>query len=135
MKIYFSGSIRGGRQDVNLYKSLIIELKQFGNVLTEHLGFESINHSKNDRQIHDEDMEWLRQSDIVIAEVTTPSLGVGYEIGRAIEMGKRIVCLYRTVNNKSISAMIKGSPDVECYEYQEVNEAKKILHNILDFSD
>jgi len=84
MKIYFSGSIRGGRQDADLYKRLIDELKRHGTVLTEHIGSHTIDHSKTDRHIHDEDMAWLRESDIVIAEVSTPSLGVGYEIGRAI---------------------------------------------------
>ena len=38
----------------------------------------------------------------VVAEVTQPSLGVGYEIGRAVAMGgKSILCLYRTQENKS----------------------------------
>lgn len=130
MKIYFSGSIRGGRQDAELYKLLIDELKRYGTVLTEHIGYESIDHSKNDRQIHDRDMSWLRVSDIVIAEVTTPSLGVGYEIGRALDMGKRVVCLYRKIDGKSISAMINGSPDVECFMYRDFSEAKKMFARI-----
>ncbi len=130
MNIYFSGSIRGGRQDTELYKLLIDELKRYGTVLTEHIGYESIDHSKNDRQIHDRDMDWLRESDIVIAEVTTPSHGVGYEIGRALEMGKRVVCLYREKEGKSLSAMIKGSPDVECLMYRDFSEVKKIFVRI-----
>ena len=32
---------------------------------------------------------------VLVAEVTQPSLGVGYEIGRAVDMNKRILCLYR----------------------------------------
>lgn len=85
MNIYFSDSTRGGRQDADLYKQIIEYLKQYGTVLTEHIGFDTIDQSKTDREIHDEDIAWLRESDIVIAEVTTPSLGVGYEIGRAVE--------------------------------------------------
>ena len=36
----------------------------------------------------------------IVAEVTQPSLGVGYEIGRAVAMGKRILCLYRPQQDK-----------------------------------
>ena len=32
---------------------------------------------------------------VLVAEVTQPSLGVGYEIGRAIDMKKKILCLFR----------------------------------------
>lgn len=32
---------------------------------------------------------------VVIAEVTQPSLGVGYELGRAVNMKKKIFCLFR----------------------------------------
>jgi len=133
MKIYFSGSIRGGRQDAQLYGQLIEELQKYGTVLTEHIGHDTISYSKTDREIHEEDMAWLRESDIVIAEVSTPSLGVGYEIGRALEMGKRVVCLYRQAEDKAVSAMINGSPDVECYKYSGYSEAQEILLKI--FSD
>ena len=37
--------------------------------------------SIDDKWIHDRDVEWLHQADVVVAEVTQPSLGVGYEIG------------------------------------------------------
>lgn len=127
MKIYFCGSIRGGRQDAKLYRRLIEELKNYGTVLTEHIGAEAMDHTKTDRQIHDEDMAWLQESDVVIAEVTTPSLGVGYEIGRAIEMGKPVFCLYRPQENRRASAMIKGSPKLEFVEYNSMAEATEYL--------
>ena len=37
----------------------------------------------------------------IVAEVTQPSLGVGYELGRAVAMGKRILCIYRPQPDKS----------------------------------
>lgn len=131
MKIYFSGSIRGGRQDAELYKQLIKYLKTYGTVLTEHIGYEIIEHSKTDREIHDDDMAWLRESDIVVAEVTKPSLGVGYEIGRAVEMNKKILCLYRNIDGNNISAMINGSPDFNSYSYQNIQDAKEIISDFI----
>ena len=44
----------------------------------------------------------------MVAEVTQPSLGVGYELGRAVDMGKAILCLYRPQEDKLLSAMIRG---------------------------
>ena len=115
MKIYFAGSIRGGRSDAELYSHIIKELSQYGEVLTEHVADKNLSakgeKGMDDRQIHDRDMEWLHQSDIVVAEVTTPSLGVGYEIGRAIEKGKRVLCLSRNTHENPLSAMIAGSAD------------------------
>jgi len=127
MKIYFSGSIRGGRQDAELYKELIEELKQYGTVLTEHIGCQAQETNLTDQEIHDRDLQWVIDSDIVVAEVTTPSLGVGYEIGRAIEMNKPIICLYRRIKGNSTSAMIRGCSNLKCFEYTRLEEAKLIL--------
>lgn len=132
VKIYFSGSIRGGRSDAKLYRQIIDYLQNFGDVLTEHIGSDDVGAEagQTDRQIYEQDMAWLRNSDIVIAEVSTPSLGVGYEIGRAVAMNKKVVCLYRSEVSKSVSAMIKGSPNLECAEYKSVEEAEKIIRAV-----
>ncbi len=127
MKIYFSGSIRGGQQDTDLYAELIQELKQYGTILTEHIGSKMIDTTITDKEIHDRDVRWVKESDIVIAEVTVPSLGVGYEIGRAIDMNKPIICLYRVLNGKKPSAMIRGCSDLQCFEYSNIAEAAEIL--------
>lgn len=132
MKIYFSGSIRGGRQDAELYNQLINEIKNYGDVLTEHVGSSQISHEPSDSEIHEQDMKWLNEADILIGEVTTPSHGVGYEIGRAAALGKKVFCLYRRKKNKSVSAMINGSPHVECYEYSTIEDAKEIIKRIFD---
>ena len=62
--------------------------------MTEHVGDKSLNDKgeiiEDDYFIHDRDMKWLIDSDLIIAEVTNPSLGVGYEIGRALEYDKKI---------------------------------------------
>lgn len=131
MKIYFAGSIRGGRQDAALYAELIEHLKNFGEVLTEHIGDPGLTHlgndGPNDRFIHDRDLDWLLSADVVVAEVTTVSMGVGYEIGRAVAAGKKVLCLFRSDSGKNLSAMIAGCPDVEVVHYKTLNEAKKVI--------
>ncbi|MCP4437602.1 MAG: nucleoside 2-deoxyribosyltransferase [Aureispira sp.] len=131
MKIYFAGSIRGGREDANLYLMIINYLKNFGEVLTEHVGEASLTSfgegGTTEEFIHDRDMRWLLSSDIIVAEVTCPSLGVGYEIGRAIEHGKKVICLYRPQEGKRLSAMIAGSQDLILEQYSDLETAKKII--------
>lgn len=134
-KIYFAGSIRGGRGNADLYFELIQYLKNYGKVLTEHVGDENLSSagedSKDDRFIHERDMELILSADAVVAEVSTPSLGVGYEIGRAVEANKRILCLFKKQTEKKLSAMIKGCPKVKNVEYQNLSEAKKAVDDFL----
>lgn len=126
LKIYFSGSIRGGRQDAVRYNELIVFLKEFGEVLTEHIGRLDLIDERElpPCQIHDRDMNWLRSADLIIAEVTTPSLGVGYELGRAVEIGKPILCLYQKSVDRKLSGMISGSPSIITVVYDDIEEAK-----------
>ena len=107
MDIYFCGAIRGGkREDVELYAGLIKHLQQYGNVLSAHIGDKNIavlgEDGVADTDIHDRDLTWLMRADVVVAEVSTPSLGVGYELGRKVERieqllspAGRALCLYR----------------------------------------
>ncbi|NME70694.1 nucleoside 2-deoxyribosyltransferase [Flammeovirga aprica] len=128
MKIYFSGSIRGGREDAELYAQIIEELKQYGEVLTEHIGQMDLQEEEiTDEQIHNQDMAWLTASDIIIAEVTVPSLGVGYEIGRGLEMKKPIYCFHRT---EKTSAMISGCKEIETYKYDQKEEIKALFSKL-----
>lgn len=132
-KVYFCGSIRGGRADREIYAGLIKYISRYATVLTEHIGDVSVgaDHELTDKQIHDRDLKWLEESDLIIAEVTQASLGVGYEIGRAIEIGKPIVCLYRESDNRRLSAMISGCSEIKTFHYSTLNEAKEILKTIL----
>ena len=43
MKIYFAGSIRGGRDDKELYLEIINLLGKYGKVLTEHIGDKTLS--------------------------------------------------------------------------------------------
>ncbi len=130
MKIYFAASIRGGRDDWASYLEIAKHLREHGSVLTEHVGdveLSAVGEDIGDQKIHDRDLDWLKSSDYLVAEVTTPSLGVGYEIGKATEWGKPVLCLYRPAEGRSLSAMISGSKAVTLKEYQSPTELKEIF--------
>lgn len=134
MTIYFAGSISGGRGDQVIYAQIIDMLKAHGTVLTEHFGdanLTSAGEALTDRVIHDRDVDWLRHADVLVAEVTTPSLGVGYEIGRAVEWRKRIICLYRPSEGRRLSGMISGAPGIQVIEYRAVADLQHVFDGLL----
>jgi len=133
MKIYFSGSIRGGRDDQERYAEIIAILKSHGVVLTEFVGDASLSSagttSMKDADIYDRDVRLIRESDAVVAEVTTPSLGVGYEIAIAEQLGKPVLCLFYGTSERRLSAMIAGNPNVKIAAYQKDDEAKNAIES------
>ena len=134
MKIYFAGSIRGGRDEEEIYFQIIDYLGSFGNVLTEHVGYKNVEKSEenySDTYIFERDVLWLKSSDVMVAEVTVPSLGVGYEIGFAETLGIPILCLYNSKNKKPLSAMITGNKKVIWKEYNNLKDAQLLIRNFL----
>jgi nucleoside 2-deoxyribosyltransferase len=131
MKIYFAGSIRGRRDDKELYAEIVKKLTPFGAVLTEHVVDKNVSSDGeiniSERDIYARDVEWLMSSDIVIAEVTTPSLGVGYELGLAEKLNKKILCIYREQEGKRLSAMIGGNPKITVKLYKDPGDLDTIF--------
>jgi len=132
-KIYFCGSIRGGRSDRKLYLELMSYLQNFGSILTEHIGDTELQKDQHltDEEIYHRDMFWLAESDFVIAEVSTPSLGVGFEIARALSLNKKILCLSRADRHEGLSAMINGCPDLRLAIYSDITEARSLINSFL----
>lgn len=122
MKIYFAGSIRGGRKDEKLYCKIIAALKEKHQVLTEHVGNLnlSVTETEGDKNIYQQDMAWLRECDIVVAECTQASLGVGYELACAESLGKEIYVFYRPKETQ-LSAMLLGNEKfiIHKYDYED----------------
>jgi 2'-deoxynucleoside 5'-phosphate N-hydrolase len=134
LKIYFAGSIRAGRDDVPTYEAIIKHLKRAGDVLTEHVGDYRLStygqSHLTDHDICQRDLDWLASSDLVVAEVTTPSLGVGFEIGTAVARDIPVIALYRGDRGR-LSAMIAGSPGIVTRTYGDVSEALQILDSLM----
>ena len=134
-KIYFAGSIRGGRQDAALYGEMIAFLKERGcRVLTEHVGLESLQpdgeRTMTEEEIFRRDMAWLTECDLVAAECTTPSHGVGYELGRARDMGKPVHIFY-DLSRSRLSAMLAGDSAFILHPYIEHREVFEALARIV----
>jgi len=72
-------------------------------------------------------MKWLREADVLVAEVTTPSLGVGYEIAYAEKLNKRVFCLFRNSEEKRLSTIITGDPKLDVCWYDKVEDAYEAI--------
>ena len=130
MRIYFAGSIRGGRQDAGIYHRMVAYLKRYGEVLTEHVGDLHLKESRDDRRIYAQDMAWLRSSDVLVGECTCPSLGVGYELACAEALG--IPChLFYDRTRTDLSAMLTGNPYFQIHPYETEDEIYPALEATL----
>ena len=72
-------------------------------------------------------MAWLDESDVVVAEVTMPSLGVGYELGEAVRAHKPTLCFFRADSEGRLSAMVSGSPGIKVVTYKTEENIKTRL--------
>ncbi len=135
MNIYFAGAIRGGREDADLYSRIIQLLRTFGNVLTEHVGDTTLLKKElflSEKEIFDRDMQWLDQADLFIAEVSTPSLGVGYELAIAEKLDIPCFCLFRKHHGRALSAMIDGNPYFKILTYTSKADAAKAVTDLMN---
>ena len=120
--IYFSGSISGGRKDVSIYCRIVDALRTAGfRVLAEAVIAGSITSKGEDiskEEIFRRDLSWIDESDAVVAEISTPSLGVGYEIAYARYYRQiPIFCLYSPRHTSRCTAMVSGDPHIRLIEY------------------
>ncbi|MGB9938309.1 nucleoside 2-deoxyribosyltransferase [Methanosarcina sp.] len=130
-KIFLSGSIRGGRQLLETYRFMFDALEDAGvEVLSWHVAdpeLEKVEMRMTEEEIYARDMGLLVKSDALIAEVTVPSTGVGYEICRALVRGIPVLCLYSP--DAAVSAMVLGNPDplLETKAYPDKTSLKNII--------
>ncbi len=132
MKIYFAGSVRGNVADRSIFRELILHLSTFGQVLTEHLGSPdkgALDLGKTDAAIFAADADWLHAADVIVADVTAASTGVGYQLGVAASLGKKILCLFGGAT--APSAMLSGNPNVALACYQTIEEARAAITEYL----
>lgn len=132
MNIYFSCSITGGRKDQEIYQKIVDHLIDLGHdVPTAHLSKAEVMEDErvvSALDVYKRDVAWVNQCDLVIAEVSTPSHGVGYEIALALIQGKPVFCCFQ--KGKPVSKMLLGNtmPNLTIYAYI----SNKILFHEMD---
>jgi len=127
MNIYFACSITGGREFEAAYQEIVAALTADGHEIpTSHLVQSDVmenEHELSPQDVYERDVNWIKKCDVLIAEVSVPSHGVGYEIGAALNIGKPVLCIYQ--KERKVSKMITGNSDamLSIQAYTNVEEA------------
>ena len=118
MKFYFAGAIRGGREKVQTFIKINEVLKKYGQVLDEHVANPNVHLLEKDKsysEIFHRDTKWISICDMVVSEVSTASLGVGWECCYAQFLNIPVIALCD--KEVEISAMIGGNPYINTIYY------------------
>jgi len=127
MNIYFACSITGGREFEAAYQKIVAALIAAGHEIpTSHLAQSEVMENERalaPRDVYERDVNWIRNCDALIAEVSVPSHGVGYEIAFALGIGKPVFCIHHI--EKRVSKMITGNSDpaIKVAAYSTIEEA------------
>ena len=136
MNVYFACSITGGRKDQDVYTEIVNYLLAAGHTVpTAALASPEVMLDEGvlePAEVYQRDVNWIADCDVLVAEVSTSSHGVGYEIGYALGLGKPVFCCYD--QGAKISKMILGNsnPQLVLCSYQNVDAALACLSEYLD---
>ena len=135
MNIYFACSITGGRDFEPVYQAIIAALLADGHTIpTAHLAGSDVialEAVASPSAVYERDMAWISACDALVAEVSTPSHGVGYEIAYALSIAKPVLCIYQA--GQSVSKMLTGNshPRIQVNSYQNISDAISIVRSFL----
>jgi nucleoside 2-deoxyribosyltransferase len=122
LRIYLACTVRGDRGAVAALRELVHGLESGGHtVLTKHLledNIETAESALTERQVFDRDIAWLDACDLLIADASGSTFGVGFEVGyvlgRSDRTQQRVLLLYRADRRDVISRLIVGLAHPRC---------------------
>jgi 2'-deoxynucleoside 5'-phosphate N-hydrolase len=122
MRIYLACTVRGERGGVLAGRAICRRLQEHGHeVLTTHLLEDDVDRAEaelTEEQVYRRDLDWLSRCDLLVAEASGSSYGVGFEvgylIGRARHTGQRVFLVYDQERRHLVSRLITGNCDEAC---------------------
>jgi len=120
--IYLACTVRGDRGGVAAGRAVSERLHELGHqVLTTHLLADDVNEAESkltEEDVYRRDLDWLSQCDVLVAEASGSTYGVGFEVGyvlgRSPVTGQQVVLLYDRTRRHAISRLIVGNCDSAC---------------------
>ena len=141
MKIYLACTVRGDRGAVCVARALADALERMGHtILTRHLlddDVEAAEAARPERAVFERDMRWLEAADILIAEASGSSYGVGFEVGyvlgRSDVTQQRVLLLYDSARRTLVSRLIAGNvhPNCTTYPYRDAGDLLQFVETFL----
>ena len=142
MQIYLACTVRGDRSAIHITRLLADLLEQLGHtVLTRHLLLDDVDAREaqlNEREVFERDLRWLETADLLIAEASGSSYGVGFEVGyvvgRAAQTAQRVLLLYDAARRPLVSRLIAGNTHPACttYPYRDSEDLLRFVRVFLE---
>lgn len=136
MKIYFGAAISLEREKyLPLYKKIVGELEKQGHeVLSKHVVDPSIDPSGGlkPNEIFAREVERVKESDVMVAEITAPSWGTALLMEKALDENTPVLALFYEDNSHELPTMIAGHDELYLAHYTKGN-IKSVLKKNLDY--
>jgi hypothetical protein len=137
VRIYLACTVRGDRGGLEAARAVAARLRLHGHeVLTEHLladGVEGAEAALSEGDVYARDKRWLDECDVLVAEASGSTYGVGFEVGyvtgRAPHTGQRVIVLFDEARRSAISRLVSGygSPHGLAFAYRSPADAERII--------
>jgi nucleoside 2-deoxyribosyltransferase len=122
MLIYLACTVRGDRVAVEAARALCARLEDAGHTVpTKHLLADDVDvkeRALTARAVYERDMAWLERCDVLVADASGSSYGVGFEVGyilgRSADTDQRVILLYQADREDKISRFIAGTAHPRC---------------------
>ena len=141
MNIYLACTVRGDRGGLAIARALADAIEDMGHtVLTRHLLEDDADASEaqlTERAVFERDLRWLESADVLIAEASGSSYGVGFEvgyvIGRSSASKQRVLLLYDAARRDRVSRLIAGNSHPSCttYPYRDAEDLLRFVEVFL----
>lgn len=137
MQIYFLGSISALDKCASQYLKIIeiLETSQhkvwYEHIIKRKPGEKDYYPVKEDSDYHDLTVNRIKYSDAMFAEVSYPTVNVGYEIAFALSIGLPVYAFYK--DDTELPTMFKGNsdPNFKKFAYNDSN-LKDLINTALD---
>jgi len=141
MNVYLACTVRGDRGGLAAARAIADAVERHGHtVITRHLLADDVERAESaltERQVFERDIAWLDSSELLIAEASGSSYGVGFEagyvLGRAERTGQRVLLLYDAARGASVSRLIAGNSHRFCttYPYRNAEDLLRFVEAYL----
>jgi len=133
MTVYLAAAMTNPSHDLGVIAGLLTCLETEGHAVpTRHVAHQCARERDvcvSDRELAERDLAWLRGSDALVAEVSSPSHGVGIEVASAVQMELPTLILYR--EGCTVSRLLLGLQRVESACYRDLDGARRAMRAFL----
>ena len=140
MRVYLACTVRGDRGGLAVARAVASRLAHHGHaVVTTHLLEDNVDEAEaalTERGVYERDIAWLDDCDLLVAEASGSSYGVGFEVGyvlgRSTLSGQRVLLLYDAAAAAKVSRLIAGNSHPNCtvYAYRGVDDLTAFLAGV-----